>query len=67
MDPLGKVIREYLRQAEEDKTHVAMSLAEELVAEAMDRSQVREMLYASGFNERTIKAVLGRFFTEKKG
>ncbi len=50
MDPLGNVVREFLKKAHADNVRNATSLAAELRdGESMQDDQIEEMLYASGF------------------
>jgi hypothetical protein len=49
MDPLGNVMREFLRKAHVKNVKIARALADELLQEKMAMDQVEEMLYASGF------------------
>jgi hypothetical protein len=55
MDPLGNVFRELLKRTEEENLRNASSLAVELLKEGMDRSQIEEMLYANGFDEKIVR------------
>jgi hypothetical protein len=66
MDLLGKVVREYLREAEKANIRTAMSLAEELLDEKMTESQIREMLFASGFERKIVEAAMKRAFPRRK-
>ncbi len=49
MDPLGNVMREFLRKAHAKQVKMARALADELLQEKMAMEQIEEMLYASGF------------------
>ena len=66
MDLLGKVIRDYLRQAEKATLRTAVALAEELLDEKMTEPQVKEMLFASGFETGTVEAAIRRVFPRRK-
>ena len=58
MDPLGNVVRELLRRQRDDIVRTASNLADELRNEGMDRSQVEEMLFASGFESDVVAEAL---------
>lgn len=49
MDPLGNVVRDFLKQAHARNVKNAVSLGMEFRDEGMTRDQIEEMLYASGF------------------
>ena len=66
MDLLGKVIRDYLREAEKANFRTAVGLAEELLDEKMTESQVREMLFASGFETKVVEAAIRKVFPRRK-
>ena len=54
MDPLGNVIRDFLKKAHSDNVKNAVSLAMEFRDESMNDDQIEEMLYASGFDSMVI-------------
>lgn len=62
MDILGRVVRDYLKQVHADSVRSASALAMELRAEGMVKDQVKEMLYASGFESEVIRDVLSEIF-----
>jgi RNase H-fold protein (predicted Holliday junction resolvase) len=62
MDLFGKVVREYLREAERGRLRTAIALAEELIDERMTEPQVKEMLFASGFDKKIVASALKRTF-----
>ena len=62
MDPLGKVVNEFLRQQQENDSHNASAVASGLQKEGMARGQAAEMLHAAGYNEETVGEALRRVF-----
>lgn len=62
MDLFGKVVREYLKQAEADSINNATALIDELLEEKMTKGQIRELLYASGFEKRVVEAAMKQVF-----
>jgi hypothetical protein len=66
MDLLGKVIRDYLREAERANLRTAVAVAEEFLDEKMNESQVREMLFASGFETKVVEAAIRKVFPRRK-
>lgn len=60
MDPLGKIAREFLKQAHANQVRNALALSREFRKEGMNLNQVEEMLYASGFDEEVINDTLNR-------
>jgi hypothetical protein len=62
MDLFGKVVREYLKQAEADSINNATALIDELLEEKMTKGQIREMLYASGFEKEIVEAAMRQVF-----
>jgi len=51
MDPLGNVVRDFLKQKHTENVRNAAALAQELRdEECMNNDQIEEMLYASGFD-----------------
>jgi hypothetical protein len=66
MDVLGNVFRDYLKQADANQTCNAVAMAEAFRDERMTKSQVKEMLYASGFETHIIQSALDLVFPQKK-
>ena len=59
MDPLGNVLRDFLKKKHSDNVHNAVALAKELRDdEGMNDEQIQEMLYASGFDSIVIAEAL---------
>jgi len=59
MDPLGDVVRNFMKQAHARNVRNALSLAAELrKEEGMTDDQIEEMLYASGFEQEEISEAL---------
>ena len=58
MDPLGNVVREFMRRQRDDIVKTASALVGELQSEGMDRSQIEEMLFASGFETDVVAEAL---------
>lgn len=58
MDPLGKTVRNLLKQAHARQVKTARALADELLEEKMALDQVEEMLFASGFEYPVIDEVM---------
>lgn len=55
MDPLGNVVRDFLKKAHADNVRNAVTLATELRDdEGMNASQIEEMLHSSGFDPHVI-------------
>lgn len=65
MDLFGKVVNEYIRQAENDSINNATALIDELLAEKMTKGQIRELLYASGFEKKIVEAAMKQVFPGK--
>jgi SOS response regulatory protein OraA/RecX len=66
MDPIGKVVREFLKKAHSNSLRNALALATELQSEEnMDSDQISEMLCASGFEPDIIAEALSNL-PEKK-
>jgi hypothetical protein len=55
MDKFGNVVRDFLKQAHATNVRNASALAGELRKEGMSGEQVEEMLFASGFDEQTVR------------
>jgi len=51
MDPLGNVLRDFMKQAHLRQVKTALGLALELRQESMAAEQIEEMLYSSGFEQ----------------
>lgn len=67
MDPLGNVVREFLKTQHATHVRNAVALAKELrVAEKMADDQIEEMLYASGFDAAVIAEALDNIPSQKK-
>jgi hypothetical protein len=61
MDPLGDVVRNFMKEAHARNVRNAFSLAAELrKEEGMTDSQIEEMLYASGFEQDEIGEALNK-------
>jgi thymidine phosphorylase len=54
MNPLGNIMRDFLKQAHAKQVKMARALAEEFLQEKMAMDQIEEMLYASGFEAAVI-------------
>lgn len=66
MDPLGTVVREFLKKARADNVRNAISLAAELRnEEGMKSNQIEEMLYASGFEADIIAEAMENIPSQK--
>lgn len=65
MDPLGNVVRDFLKKAHSDAVQNATSLALELRDEGMDNDQIEEMLCASGFKSIVIAEAMDSIPTKK--
>ena len=67
MDPLGNVVREFLKTQHNVNVRNATALAKELrVGERMADNQIEEMLYASGFDAVVIAEALDNIPCQKK-
>ena len=66
MDPLGNVVRELMRRQHDDIVRTASNLADELKSEGMDKSQVEEMLFASGFEPDVVAEALAPIVSERE-
>lgn len=60
MDPLGRVVRDFLKAAHEEKLLTAVSMAEELQKEGMNNGQIEEMLNGSGFEMDVVVEAINR-------
>lgn len=59
MDPLGNVVRDFLKKAHQDNVRNAISLAVEFQDdEGMSLDQIEEMLYSSGFDADVVAEAL---------
>ncbi len=66
MDPLGNVIKDFLKKAHADNVRNAVSLAAELQDdEGMNNEQIEEMLFASGFDAHVIAEAMDNIPTKK--
>lgn len=66
MDPVGEIFREYLKQTHSNVVRNAVALGHEFKGDGMTRGQVREMLYASGFDKQTVEESLASLFPDPK-
>ena len=55
MDKFGNVVRDFLKQAHATNVRNAAALASELRTEGMSSEQIEEMLFASDFDEQTVR------------
>lgn len=69
MDPLGNVVRDFLKKQHADNVRNAMALASELRDEGMKDDQIEEMLYSSEFESDVIVEAMSNMpkKTAKKG
>jgi hypothetical protein len=68
VDPLGNVVKDFLKKAHRDNVRNAFSLAKELRdEEGMNDEQIEEMLYASGFEADVIGEAMNEIPLKKKG
>ena len=65
MDPLGRVVRDFLRTAHEERLATALSMAEELQKEGMTKGQIEEMLNGSGFEMNLVVEAITRLPAKK--
>ncbi len=66
MDPVGDIFKEYFEQARSNAVRNAFALGEEYIKDGMTAPQIREMLYASGFDGDIVKESVRRLFPEGK-
>lgn len=66
MDMLGQVMRDFLKCAHDDAVRNARALAGELKAEGMTKSQIEEMLFASGFEAPIVREAMEQIPGGKK-
>lgn len=66
MDPLGKTVRDFLSRLHSDEVHTATNLAMELKKEGMNRGEIEEMLYASGYESEVVNDALENLPTKSK-
>jgi hypothetical protein len=64
MNPLGKVVNDFLRQQQENDVHNASVVASNLQKEGMARGQAAEMLHAAGYEGETVGEALRRVFDQ---
>lgn len=62
MDPLGNVVREFMRQQREDNVRTAMSLANNFRKGGMNKAQTDEMLCSAGIDDDVIEETLRKVF-----
>lgn len=67
MDPLGNVIKDFLRQTHASHVRNAVSLAKEFKDEGMTNEQIEEMLFSSGFDSMIIAEAMEHVPTKKNG
>lgn len=65
MDPLGKVMRELLKQAHVESVRQARTLALGLRDDGMTYDQIEEMLYSSEFDHEVIAEVMQKLPSKK--
>lgn len=66
MDPLGNVVRDFLKKAHADNVRNAVALGSELRSdEGMNDDQIEEMLFASGFDAQVVVEAMEGIPTRK--
>lgn len=66
MDPLGNVVREFMRQQREANVRTAMSLAKDFRKGGMSKAQTEEMLCSAGIDTDVIEEVLRKAFEPRR-
>ena len=66
MDPLGNVVRGFLKAAHASNVRNATNLALEFLKEGMRNDQIEEMLYAGDFEQDVIAAAMASLPDKKK-
>lgn len=65
MDPLGNVVREFMRQQRDDNLRTAMSLAKDFRKSGMNKADAEEMLASAGVDPDVVTEALQRVFETK--
>jgi len=58
MDILGKVVRDYLKQAHEKEVKQAYVIAKDFKKDGLNNSEIEELLYSSGYDADIIEEAL---------
>lgn len=66
MDPLGNVVREFVRQQREDNVRTATSLAKDFRKGGMSKAQAEEMLCSAGIDSDVIEEALRKAFGPRR-
>jgi len=58
MDILGKVVRDYLKQAHDKEVKQAYVIAKDFKKDGLNASEIEELLYSSGYDATVIEEAL---------